>query len=668
MKKENIIISAVVVFLMVFIQACGLCERISYEHNRKQIYLSANADDISQSGLDFADTLSKYKDAGVKYVTVSPKTIAQLEAAGKISTLTYSSLSINQDLLSQDLVALLSPYNLPEKTLLVISVSPDTTEYLRRNLLGIYPADSIIEAGYDEITTVFCFLKHESKDLIVGYDADQLWHIKNSGLKMCIEYPAYTFENAAYHVFFENFLTQNSPEFLILRKNESENKVHLSENFTKVLRNSGMFLTVFENENQISNEKSYIYNEMKETFSDNIVRGFNMDKVVPHDETKYMYRYYQWYNSALERNTTFLNVNILKNPDVTPQDNLSLTINAIQKLIEKTTKLGYEFPDEGMSIPYRYRLQPAAMCGAVMLIILLYIYLSLLGVLDRFKAVTPEICVMLLCAVLTVFSFAFYDYVTKYYALLIMIITSSLITLILFKLHKSDLTKGKKTAYMLLYPLGLAASAIISISALISDFHFFLGDKWFFGVKLSLTVPVLLTFYNYVNVYMGTNSLKDIKKIWENLKSEIKGLNKILLYFTGVIFVLALAYYLIRTGKSDLILPVEDKFRKLLTDILIIRPRFKEFLVGYPCFALFIYFGIFRNHKFLTAIFGIGQIILFTSVINTFCHTFTPIWIGILRTLNGFLSGIILCAVIIGIIELVYYIRKNVNTVRKEEK
>ena len=45
--------------------------------------------------------------------------------------------------------------------------------------------------------------------------------LKNSGLKMCIEYPAYTFENAAYHVFFENFLTQNSPEFLILRKNES---------------------------------------------------------------------------------------------------------------------------------------------------------------------------------------------------------------------------------------------------------------------------------------------------------------------------------------------------------------------------------------------------------------------------------------------------------------
>ena len=121
-----------------------------------------------------------------------------------------------------------------------------------------------------------------------------------------------------------------------------------------------------------------------------------------------------------------------------------------------------------------------------------------------------------------------------------------------------------------------------------------------------------------------------------------------------------MAYYLIRTGKSSLVLPIEDKFRKKLTDIFVIRPRFKEFLIGYPALSLFIYFSVFRKNRFWKTVFGLLSAMLFTSVLNTFCHTFTPVWVSSLRFLTGLIAGLAVSAAIIGILELIRFLRLKI--------
>lgn len=657
MKKENIIISSIVVCIMLFIQACGLTERIGYENERRQIYLSANADDINASGLNFSEVLSAYKEAGVNFVTVTPKTVADFEADGKLSCVTYSSLSINDDPVSAAILPLLSPYGVNEKSLVIISVIPDMSNYIRKNLSGMYPKDFVIEVNPDETTAVFCLPECTQKDVILGYDEGELYAVKKAGMKTCLQYDAYTFDYEGFPSFFEEFLNEYKPEFLILRNSENENKVHLSHDFKDVLKNSGMTLTVFENENQISNEKPYIYKDMKRAFSDRVVRGFNMDKVISYDETKYMYRYYQWYNSALERNTTFLNVNILKNPDKESEENLSLTLDAVGKLQERLSRLGYTFPDKASVIPYRYKLIPSAMCGSVILIILLYVYLTLLGIS---KSKNAEIYVLLLCAAAMILSFVFYDSLTKYYALLTMITVCSLITLILFKADKAEISRRKKILYMTLAPLALIVTGAVSETALLSDFDFFLGDKWFEGVKISLTVPLLAVVYNACVVYENAKKPSELKELLKKTKEYIKKIPKYAL-ITGAVLILAvLAYYLIRTGKSSLVLPIEDKFRKKLTDIFVIRPRFKEFLIGYPALSLFIYFSVFRKNRFWKTVFGLLSAMLFTSVLNTFCHTFTPVWVSSLRFLTGLIAGLAVSAAIIGILELIRFLRSKI--------
>lgn len=242
----------------------------------------------------------------------------------------------------------------------------------------------------------------------------------------------------------------------------------------------------------------------------------------------------------------------------------------------------------------------------------------------------------------------------RYYAMLILILTSSLITLILFKLQVSELPHKTKVRSALICPMTLLAAAAVSITALLSDFEFFIGEKWFSDVIVTLVVPIILTFVNYFAVYIG--SKENLDEFKNTLLSSVKKLPFYAVSGIVVLFVSVLAYYLIRSGKSELILPFENKLRNTLTDIFGIRPRFKEFFIGYPAFFLFIYYGFFRKKKIPSEIFGILQIILFTSVLNTFCHASTFVWVSVARTFMGFLCGFAISLIIIGILETICFI------------
>lgn len=655
MKKEKIMICGALLALMIFILGCGLSERISFESKKKQMYLSANALNARESGLFFPLVLESYKNSGIQFITITPKTLEQYEKLGKLSTLNYSSLSINEDVVSASLKETFAPYNLNEKSIIVIPNDETIANFLRKNLIAKYPQDFFIEKMTPDGVSAFAFPTLFEKNITIGYDEEELYLIKAAGLTPCIEYPSCTYESQNYPQFFKEFIEENKIPFMILRANEKENKVNLSQDMKKVLRESDLNLVVFENENQVSNEKSYIFEELKDVFKNRIIRGANIDKTESFDKTKYMYRVYQWHNSALERNISFININMLKNPDTTPDDNWALTGKAAQTFIEKFEKLGYTFPQKAPEVLYTHNMQTASMCGAVVMLCLLYLYLSLL--LGE-KAENKELYFLILCTALIIASFAFYNTITKYYAMAIMVLAISLITLILFKLNVAKMPFKTKLASTLICPPFIMFIAAVSITALISDFDFFLGNKWIYEIPITLILPILLTVLNYIFVYAGTKK-EDIKKFWDNFKAEIKKFPLWLIITISVLLVLVLAYYIIRAGKSELVLPVEKKIRNFLTDVLIIRPRFKEFLIGYPAFFLFVYFSYLRENKYLSGIFKFASVILFISVLNTFCHAQTPIWVSSLRTLTGIAGGLIITGIIIGIAEIIYYAVKK---------
>jgi hypothetical protein len=116
----------------------------------------------------------------------------------------------------------------------------------------------------------------------------------------------------------------------------------------------------------------------------------------------------------------------------------------------------------------------------------------------------------------------------------------------------------------------------------------------------------------------------------------------------GIAIVGAAALLLTRSGNESDIAPThfELMLRSGLTDALSVRPRFKEFLVGYPCLMLIP--ALLGAHRRVVGwLLAIGAGVGIGDVVDTFSHLHTPLEISLLRIFNGLVIGIIIGAVIV---------------------
>ncbi|KAF1086063.1 hypothetical protein SPSYN_00801 [Sporotomaculum syntrophicum] len=177
---------------------------------------------------------------------------------------------------------------------------------------------------------------------------------------------------------------------------------------------------------------------------------------------------------------------------------------------------------------------------------------------------------------------------------------------------------------------------------LLGDIGFMLKLDQFSGVKLAHVVPLLLLvvifFFKVAKDGGGWQ-----RKLQELLEEPV--LVKFVLI--GGLLLVALMVYVSRTGnESAAISNWELQFRALLDNLLGVRPRTKEFLLGHPLLLLMLYLG-YRNNKYLPLLLGgaIGQI----SLVNTYAHIHTPLVISLLRSLHGLWLGILIGLILIAL-------------------
>ncbi len=185
----------------------------------------------------------------------------------------------------------------------------------------------------------------------------------------------------------------------------------------------------------------------------------------------------------------------------------------------------------------------------------------------------------------------------------------------------------------------------VFISSILGDVRFLLEMEIYKGVKFTFIMPIILILILYLNKYNIFNEEKTLSEegqIFQNLQ-------KILNYplymkdaFIGFIILIGLWEFIGRSGHT-LGVPVtylEMKIRYFLDNIMYVRPRFKEVLIGHPAFFMMIY-AIKRNwrRKFkclLVLLVMIGQL----SLVETFCHLRSPIFLSLFRAINGWLLSI----------------------------
>ncbi|ONI38047.1 hypothetical protein AN640_02890 [Candidatus Epulonipiscium fishelsonii] len=182
--------------------------------------------------------------------------------------------------------------------------------------------------------------------------------------------------------------------------------------------------------------------------------------------------------------------------------------------------------------------------------------------------------------------------------------------------------------------LGITVLGALIIVGLLSHANYSLGLDGFRGVKLAHIAPVLII------------ALVVLYKDHDQIFYELKRLKKSTLVTSGILLFLLgigmVGVYIIRTGNGE-ISDIEKTFRSTLDNLLGVRPRTKEFLIGYPALLAGLYFNL-KIIKYPAMLMGtIGPI----SLINTFAHVHTPLLISVIRSVYSIGFGLIIGGILI---------------------
>ena len=180
--------------------------------------------------------------------------------------------------------------------------------------------------------------------------------------------------------------------------------------------------------------------------------------------------------------------------------------------------------------------------------------------------------------------------------------------------------------------VGVALLGCLFVVGLLAQTTFMLEVQQFFGVKALLVVPPIALLILYAFAPLFGNAVKPAQageapvKLWQLLVGfALAG---------GAVLLLMRSGNQPDIGVSDF----ETHLRGFLTTLLGARPRFKEFLLGFP--ALMLLPALLPAHRR-----AIGWIIIIAAgiglsdVLDTFSHIHTPLIISVLRLFNGLVVG-----------------------------
>ena len=206
---------------------------------------------------------------------------------------------------------------------------------------------------------------------------------------------------------------------------------------------------------------------------------------------------------------------------------------------------------------------------------------------------------------------------------------------------KKELSLGKAIGILLAMCAVSIIGAVLMVG-LLSEKAFMLKLSSFVGIKLAHIIPILFVPI-IIYLWRAEKPMAQCKKL----------LNKALDYKWAIIFGIvgiALMIYVARTGNdSGEISGSEAAMRQLLNDTMGVRPRSKEFLIGYPLTIVYLMYAYKHPSLWvLTIPLVIGQI----SLVNTYAHIHTPLLISLQRSFNGLVLGLVLSIALILLIKL----------------
>ena len=187
----------------------------------------------------------------------------------------------------------------------------------------------------------------------------------------------------------------------------------------------------------------------------------------------------------------------------------------------------------------------------------------------------------------------------------------------------------------LLASAGVAVLGGLFVTGLLSQAAFMIEINQFFGVKALLVAPpaIVLLLYAFSPMFGAQQRVGEIAsapvRIW--------ALAALIALGTAVVLLIVRSGNQPDIGVSNFELNV----RGALTAVMGARPRFKEFLIGYP--PIFLLAAMTPQHRRIAGwALALCAAVGFADVLDTFSHIHTALSVGLLRTANGLVLGTVI--------------------------
>ncbi len=205
--------------------------------------------------------------------------------------------------------------------------------------------------------------------------------------------------------------------------------------------------------------------------------------------------------------------------------------------------------------------------------------------------------------------------------------------------------------------IAISLAGAIFVDSMLADVKYFLEMDIFRGVKFAQILPFGVFALMFLIYFINKDSEDSFKSV---VNTGINILNyNIKIYFGIIAGLLGIAAYIYisRTGHETNLQPsnIEMITRNFMEYVLLARPRTKEFLIAFPAIFAAVY-AASKKSEFFTGIFMLASAIGTSSVVNTFSHLRTPIYLSFARTIIALGFGIVIGCIAVIILDVMFKI------------
>ena len=187
------------------------------------------------------------------------------------------------------------------------------------------------------------------------------------------------------------------------------------------------------------------------------------------------------------------------------------------------------------------------------------------------------------------------------------------------------------------------------LSGALSDVSYFLEFEIFRGIKLTFILPLILVAVAFLQRFNIVDEVRNSVPATQQIKELLNKSVSVKALLALMIVLGAFVVLIARSGHTSG-MPVsgfEIKIRNLLEQIFYARPRSKEIFFGHPAFMLAIAAFLKKFPKAVCFALVMAATIGQSSMVETFAHMRTPIFMSFMRGVDGLIPGAIIGAVLI---------------------